>query len=296
MFSKHDTFIDKILMAVIYLFMIALLIVMVYPFWDQFIMSISMRQAALKGGFRLWTWPINLEGYKSVLKSRQIGVSALNTMYRVVVGTIWTVFLTSLTSYPLSRDDFPLKGLFTGLILFTMLFSGGLIPGYLLRKDLGLIDKRLVFILPGVGAYNIIIMRNFFRSIPRAIQESAKLDGASDLVIWARIIMPLSMPVLATIALWSAVGHWNAYFDSLIYITDRSKYVLQVVLRRVLLEDELISMGVQPGPEVGVMLSRPTSETVKAALLMVTTLPIVLVYPFLQRYFIKGILLGAVKG
>jgi putative aldouronate transport system permease protein len=139
-------------------------------------------------------------------------------------------------------------------------------------------------------------MRNFFRSIPVEIQESAKLDGASDFRIWARIIMPLSKPVLATVALWTAVGHWNAYFDALIYMNDRSKYVLQVILRRVLLEDELISMGMQPGPEYGVMMRRPTQETIKAALLMVTTLPIVFIYPFLQRYFIKGIMLGAVKG
>jgi putative aldouronate transport system permease protein len=296
MFTKHDVLLDKILVGLIHVAMVSLLIVMIYPFWDQFIMSISMRTAALRGGFRLWTWPINLEGYRVVFKSKEILTGAMNTLYRVILGTIWTVFFTALTSYPLSRDDFPLKGLFTGVVLFTMLFSGGLIPSYLLRRDLGLIDKRLVFILPGVGAYNIIIMRNFFRSIPAEIQESAKLDGASDLQVWARIIMPLSKPVLATIALWTAVGHWNAYFDSLIYITDRSKYVLQVILRRVLLEDELISMGMQPGPEYGVLMTKPTQETVKAALLMATTLPIVFVYPFLQRYFIKGIMLGAVKG
>jgi len=297
MFEKHDTSLDKVFVTLVYASMFLLLVIMIYPFWDQLIMSVSMRTAALRGGFRLWTWPLNFEPYRSVFQSSHLLEAALNTVYRVVLGTVFTIVVTSLTSYPLSQDHFPLKGFFTAIILFTMLFSGGLIPSYLLRKQLNLLDKRLVLILPGIGAYNVIIMRNFFKSIPAEIQESARLDGASDVAIWARIIMPLSKPVLATIALWTAVGHWNAYFDSLIYITDRSKEVLQVVLRRALLEDELVSMGMQPGPELGnVMQRKPTNEMVKAALLMVTTLPIVMIYPFLQRYFIKGIMLGAVKG
>ena len=297
MFEKYDTFLDKVFVLFVYIAMFFVLVIMIYPFWDQLVMSVSMRVAALRGGFRLWTWPLNFESYKAVFQSSHLFEAFLNTLHRVVLGTVFTLLVTSLISYPLSQDHFPFKRFFTGLILFTMLFSGGLIPSYLLRRDLGLLDKRLVLILPGIGAYNIIIMRNFFRSIPVEIQESARLDGASDFGIWSRIIMPLSKPVLATIALWTAVGHWNAYFDSLIYITDRSKEVLQVVLRRVLLEDELVSMGMQPGPELGlIMQKKPTNEMVKAALLMVTTLPIVMIYPFLQRYFIKGILLGAVKG
>ena len=297
MYEKHDTLLDKVFVTFVYLAMLFVLVIMIYPFWDQLVMSVSMRVAALRGGFRLWTWPLNFESYRSVLKSRHLVEAFLNTVYRVVLGTVWTLLVTALASYPLSQDHFPFKGFFTAIILFTMLFGGGLIPNYLLRRDLGLLDKRIVLILPGIGAYNIIIMRNFFRSIPVEIQESARLDGASDFGIWSKIVMPLSKPVIATIALWTAVGHWNAYFDSLIYITDRSKEVLQVVLRRVLLEDELLSMGMEPGPELGnVMQKKPTNEMVKAALLMVTTIPIVLIYPFLQRYFIKGIMLGAVKG
>jgi len=297
MYEKYDTAADKVVMVLINIVMFLMLFAMIYPFWDQLVMSFSMRAAALKGGFRLWTWPLNLESYKSVLQSNSLIRAFGNTLYVVILGTVWTLVFTSLISYPLARDDFPLKGLFTGLILFTMLFSGGLIPSYLLRRDLGLINRRAVLFLPGIGAYNIIIMRNFFRSIPTEIQESARLDGASDISLWWRIIMPLSKPVLATIALWTAVGHWNAYFACLIYINDRTKEVLQVVLRRVLLDEEMASMGMAPGPEMGnVMGRKPTNEMIKAALLMVTTLPIVMVYPFLQRYFIKGIMLGAVKG
>ncbi len=297
MFSIHDTLTDKILMVFVYILLVLLLITMIYPFWDQLIMSLSTRDASLRGGFRLWTWPISWAGYRVVLQSKELGIAFLNTIFRVVAGTLWTVFITALTAYPLSRDDFPMRGLFTGLILFTMWFGGGLIPGYLLRKSLGLLDKRLVLILPGIGAYNIIIMRSFFRSIPREMQEAAQLDGASDFALWLRVIMPLSKPVLATIALWSAVGHWNAYFDVLIYITDRTKYTLQIILRRALLESEMAAMGMEPGPEFyDPNVQRPTEPTVKAALLMVTTVPVLLVYPFLQRYFIKGIMLGSLKG
>ena len=229
-----------------------------------------------------------------MLSSTEVWNSGLNTIYRVVIGTIWGVFITALTAYPLSRRDFPLSGLFTGIILFTMLFSGGLIPSYLLRKSLGLLDKRLVLILPGIAAYNLIIMRNFFRSIPRELQEAAQLDGASDFEVFWRVVIPLSKPVLATIALWLAVEHWNAYFDALIYITDRSKFVLQVVLRRILLENQL-EMFLPAGTDIFVG-QKPTEEVVKAALVMVSTVPIVLIYPFLQRYFIKGVMLGSLKG
>ena len=224
------------------------------------------------------------------------------TVGRVIVGTAWTLLVTALAAYPLSFQELPFRRLIMAYILFTMLFGGGLIPGYLLRKSLGLINRYAVMILPGVGAWNIIIMRNFFMSIPGEIQESAKLDGASELGVFWRIIMPLSKPVLATIALWSAVGHWNAYFDVLIYITDRLKYTLQIILRRVLLEGELGSMdmvgpgGVQQPEDVSRVREVPTSETLKAALLIVCTVPILLVYPFVQRYFVKGIMLGSVKG
>jgi len=297
MFERHDTLTDKFVVVFVYLAMVGLIFIMVYPFWDQLVMSLSMREAALRGGFRLWTWPLNFESYKMVLRSRQLFVAFGNSIYRVAMGTTWTLFITSLTAYPLSRDNMPLRGLFTGMILFTMLFSGGLIPSYLLRRDLHLLDKRLVLILPGLGAWNIIIMRNFFRSIPHEVQESASLDGASDFRTFLSIVLPLSKPVLATVALWTAVGHWNDFFGPLIYISDKNKVVLQQLLRRVLLESEFSHAGIQPGPELGdVMNKRPTDEMAKAALLMVTTVPIVLVYPFVQRYFIKGIMLGAVKG
>ena len=296
MSARYDTFTDKILVAICYLAVLLLVIMMFYPFWDQFIMSISSRQAALVGGFRLWTWPINMSGYSVVLRSKELGQAALNTLFRVVVGTAFSVVITALTAYPLSRKDMPFRRVLTGFFVFTMFFSGGLIPTYIWVRTLGLINNPLVLILPGLAAYYLIIVRNFFSGMPQEIQEAAQIDGASDFALWWQIVMPLSKPILATIALWSAVNHWNAYLDALIYMTDRSKYVLQILLRRVLLDTDLLNMGMQPGQEMGSIVSRPTEETVKAALLIVTTVPILLVYPFAQRYFIQGLLQGSVKG
>ncbi len=280
-------------MACIYVFLILLTLAMLYPFWDQMVLSVSDRAQALQRSIRWYPRTVNWDAYGYVLDSPEIWRAGFNSLKRVVFGTIWGVTVTALTAYPLSRDDFPLRRVFTIMIVFTMLFSGGLIPDYLLRKELGLLNNPLVLILPGLTAFNIILMRNFFRSLPPEMMEAAELDGAGEWQVLKDIVLPLSKPILATMALFIAVAHWNAYFDALIYITDRNEYVLQVILRRVLLEGQG-DMFVT-GPENGGIVAPPTAETVKAALVIVTTLPIILVYPFLQRFFIKGTLLGAVK-
>jgi putative aldouronate transport system permease protein len=294
MMGRFDTRRDKVFMVVVYTVMILVTVVMLYPFWDQVVLSLSTRAQALEGGFRVWPSPISLDAYRYVLDSPEIWRAALNTVQRVIFGTAWGVAVTALTAYPLSRDDFPMRRVFTIMIVFTMLFSGGLIPDYLLRKELHLLNNPLVLILPGLTAFNIIIMRNFFRSLPQEVMEAAELDGANEWRLFRDIALPLSKPILATMALFIAVAHWNAYFDALIYITDRDKYVLQVVLRRVLLEGQ-VDMFIPGGTDLSGFVQPPTQETVKAALVMVTTLPVILVYPFLQRFFIKGTLLGAVK-
>lgn len=291
--ARYDTWRDRLFMVFVYAVLIVVAIVMLYPFWEQLMLSLSTREDALRGGFRWLPNPLVLDAFQDVLDSPEIWGAFRNTLFRVVVGTAWGVFVTALIAYPLARDDFPLRRLWMTLIVFTMLFSGGLIPNYLLRKSLGLINNPLVLILPGLFGFNIIIMRNFFRAIPYELTEAARLDGATDWQIWWRIVLPLSKPVLATMTLFLAVYHWNAYFDALIYITDRDLYVLQVILRRVLLEGQA-DLYV-PGTAMDTA-RKPTAESVKAALVMVTVIPIVLIYPFLQRYFIKGTLLGAVKG
>jgi putative aldouronate transport system permease protein len=175
-----------------------------------------------------------------------------------------------------------------------MLFNGGLIPTYLVIRNIGLIDNRLVYILPLIiSAFNVVIMRNFFQSIPDSLIESAKIDGANDFLILFRIILPISKPVIATIALWGAVGHWNAWFDGMLYINSNHKQILQIFLQRIVIENqpELIEKGII-NPDV----MQFTSETIKSATIVVTIMPILFVYPFLQRYFVKGIMLGAIKG
>ena len=275
--------------------MTILMIVMLYPFWDMLVLSFSPKSEIFSTGLRLFTLHPELTAYKKVFDSPELWQSFYNSIVRVILGTVISVILTSLTAYPLAKKYFPLNKLITGLFIFTMLFSGGLIPGYLLMKKLNMLNTIWVLVVPGaVSAYNLIIMRNFLRFIPDSMEESARIDGATEFKIWWKIILPLSKPVMATVALWVAVEHWNAYFDALIYITDRTKYVLPILLRRILLENQL-KMFIN-GNFAEQSVKKPTEETVKAAVIMVSTLPIVMVYPFLQKYFMKGIMLGAVKG
>lgn len=293
--ARFDTRADKILMALNYALLVFVTIVMLYPFWEQLVLSISPRDEALRTGAHLFTLRPSFAGYQKVFSTPEIMRAFLNSVVRVVSGTAISVFFTMLCAYPLSKKYFPLRKTFMSMILFTMMFSGGLIPTYMLIRGLGIYDTRWALILPGaVGAYNLIIIRNFLMTLPDSLEESASIDGATDFRVWWSIVLPLTTPVIATVALWVAVGHWNAYFDALIYITDQRKLVIQIILRRILMEDQLDYVSGGPMEVPG--QSRPTGEVVKAAIIMVATLPIICVYPFLQRYFVSGIILGAVKG
>lgn len=286
---------DRIMVIVCYAVVIILAAIMFLPFWELFIVSISSRADAVRGGIKLFTAQPELTAYKQVLSSWNIWLSAWNSVVRVVIGTLLSVVLTALMAYPLSKSDFLGGKVFTLLILFTMVFSGGLIPSYfLITKTLHMTDTIWSMVLPSaVGAYNLIIVRNFLRAIPQSLEEAARIDGASEMCVWWRIVMPLSTPVLATVALWKAVEHWNSYFDCLLYIRDQSKYVLQILLRRVLVEQQMSML--QDGSAMLDMASKPTEVTTRAALIMISTLPIIMVYPLLQKYFMQGIMLGGVK-
>lgn len=285
---------DRALIIFCYTCVFLVVAVTFVPFWELAATSLCTRADAARSGIRLFTANPTLDAYRQVLSSKNIWNSAWNSVVRVVLGTVISVGLTALTAYPLSKADFIGVKFFTVAILFTMVFSGGLIPSYfLITKTLHMTDSIWSMILPGaVGAYNLIIMRNFLRSIPQSLEDAARIDGAGELYVWWRIVMPLSKPVLATVALWKAVDHWNAYFDCLLYIRDQSKFVLQILLRRVLVEQQMAML--QEGFMVD-MTSKPTEATVRAALILISTLPIVLVYPFLQKYFMQGIMLGGVK-
>ena len=285
---------DRALIIFCYTFVFLVVAVTFVPFWELAATSLCTRADAARSGIRLFTANPTPDAYRQVLSSKNIWNSAWNSVVRVVLGTVISVGLTALTAYPLSKADFIGVKFFTVAILFTMVFSGGLIPSYfLITKTLHMTDSIWSMILPGaVGAYNLIIMRNFLRSIPQSLEDAARIDGAGELYVWWRIVMPLSKPVLATVALWKAVDHWNAYFDCLLYIRDQSKFVLQILLRRVLVEQQMAML--QEGFMMD-MTSKPTEATVRAALILISTLPIVLVYPFLQKYFMQGIMLGGVK-
>lgn len=294
--KKYDTLGDKIFLAVIYIILIFLFIIMLYPFWETVVLSISPREDAIKLGAHVWTSKPTINAYKQVFAIKEFWNAMKNSFIRVVLGTLFTVFFTALTAYPLSKENLPGKKFVMNYFIFTMLFGGGMIPTYLVIKGLHLTNTIWALVLPGcVGAYNLIIMRNFLSTIPKDLGESALIDGAGEFTIWLRIILPLSKPVLATIALWSALAHWNAYLDALIYITDQKKYVLSIILRRVLITNEasMFLMG-DSAADSGAQLQ--TEETVKSTMIMFSILPIAVIYPFLQKYFTKGIMLGAVKG
>ena len=235
---------------------------------------------------------LSIAAYKRVFESKFIVSGARMSVMRTLLGVAFTLFCTIMTAYPLSKKRLPGRLIYTSIMVFTMFFSGGLIPTYILIKNLKLLDTIWSLVLPGlISTYNMLLMRNFFMAIPESLEESAKLDGANDFIILFRIILPVSVPIIATVALWTAVGHWNAWFDCMIYITESSKLVLQVVLRRIVLEGSLEMMEYDSPEGVASNL-----EAIKSATVVVTTVPIIMVYPFVQKYFIQGIMLGSLKG
>jgi len=282
------------LFNVVNLFLLAVLTVLaVYPFVYTVSISLSTAGEAARDGLHLYPREVSFTAYEMVLKNEEIVIGYMNTLFRTVVGTSLTLLMTCLCAYPLSKRCLPHRRAITFGILFTMLFHGGLIPTYLLIKGIGLTNNRLVYILPTmVSAFNVIIVKNFFQSIPDSLAESASIDGAGDFRTLFQIYIPLSKPVLATVALWTAVTHWNMWFDALIYITDDRKQVMQMFLRRIVIENstEMIEKGL-----INPDLTQFTPETIKAATVVITILPMLLVYPFVQKYFVKGIMLGGVK-
>lgn len=265
---------------------------MVYPFIHIASISLSTPAEALRPGIHLFPLEVSFDAYREAMQSNGIWYGFQNTIFRTTVGTALTLIVMSMAAYPLSKKYLPDRSFYMMFIILTMFFSGGLIPTYLLVKGLGLFDSRWVYIVPTLfNTFSLIILRNFFMSIPGELEDSAKMDGANDIRILFSIVIPLSKPILATVGLWSAVMHWNAWFDALIYVQDQTKIVLQVFIRRLVIENQQ-----QELMRIIDQQKSLNAETVKAAVLMVATLPILLVYPFLQKYFIKGILVGSLKG
>lgn len=289
---KKNTAFDYVNMFLILLFSIIIL----YPFWNQIVVSFTSSSASSSLGISLWPKKWSLEAYKYIFNYSDVGLAYWNTIVRTVLGTIITVAVTVLAAYPLSRKDLPFRGLFMTLFVIAMFVSGGLIPSYLLIKNIGLINTRWALILPGVlNIMYVIITRNFFTSISPEIEESATVDGASPFQILMKIVLPLSKPIIVTVALWTAVGLWNEWFAAQIYIQDKSLNVLQNLVRQMIMDVDSSNIQSQVSG-VGSQSSELLLANVRAATVMVSIGPIILVYPFAQKYFIQGLQMGAVKG
>lgn len=257
---------------------------------------ISEAESMRRGTFVLIPQNLDLTGYKMLLSTGSILLNAYKiTLFRVVIGTLLNLTFTSMLAYGLTKKDLPGRSLFITMIFITMLFGGGLIPTYMLINGLGLIDSVWVMVIPGlISAWNMIIMRNFFYTIPVSLDESATLDGATPLQILIKIIFPLSLPAFATIGLFYAVGHWNAWFDAAIYINDSRKYPVQIIMRNIVITMTMQDVNSEFKNEFGVR--PPPAQTLKSAVIIVSTIPILCIYPFLQKHFVKGIMIGSIKG
>lgn len=279
-----------------YTFMILFCISIVFPFWDMFVLSFTSAEYATSLTLRLWPKKSSVDAYAFALSNNRIINAYVVTIYRTIAGTLLHIILTLFAAYPLSKKELPFRKWITTYILIPMFFSGGLIPTYIINRKLGLVDNLLIYILPGaVGAYTIVLVRNYLMSMDTSLEESAFIDGAGYITILFKITMPLAKPILATIALWSAVGHWNAWMDCLIYIRDERKIVMQMILRRMI---DMSNMQNQEMQEFMMMdeSRHITSKTVQSAVTMITVTPIIMAYPFLQKYFVKGIMVGSLKG
>lgn len=286
---------EHIFNAVNIVFMIFILCVTLYPFWEQLVLSFSSGYSVYEGGIKLWPKQFSLEAFKVAFDYDAIWVGYGNTIIRALIGTVFSLMLSSMLAYPLAKKRLPGRKFFTGMLIFTMIFSGGTIPAYLLIKNLHLMDTIWALILPiAITPWNIFVLRNFFMGIPEEIEESVSVDGGGWYTIFFRFVMPLSKPVLATVGLWIMVGHWNAWFDALMYVRSPGKQVLQVVLRNILVVNDMTDINnVMNEASRSVDLTGPT---LKAAVVMMSMLPMLIIYPFIQKYFTKGVMVGSVKG
>ena len=276
--------------------LVLVLLLVAIPMLNIIASSLSSTAAVITG--RVFVWPVefSLDGYKAVLRESDVITGYMNTILYAVVGTIVNLIVTVLAAYPLSRKDLPGKRALTFLFTFTMMFNGGMIPTYLLIKNLGLINNRLVMILPtALSVYNMIVVTTHFRTaLPGELLESAQIDGCSDFKFLWSIAIPLSKSVLSVVALFYAVGHWNAFFDAMLYLKDKAKYPLAIVLRDILVNSKFSSEVTSY--EAMVASGQGSQEVLKYALIVISSLPLWCAYPFLQKSFVNGVMLGSLKG
>ena len=288
---------DLVFTIIIYIFVICAIIIVAYPLYFVLIASVSDPTYVNSGDFLLYPKGFNLLGYNRVFADIRIWIGYMNTIIYTVFGTLLGLLSSLLAGYALSRKDLPGRNLIMGIFAFTMYFGGGLIPFYMVVKGLGLVNTRLVLIILGsVSVYNIIIIRTFFAStLPIELQEAAFIDGCTNQRFFFSIALPLSKAIIAVIALYLAVGYWNSFFNAMIFITDRNKQPLQIYLREILLTAKTMDSTSLADPEAASKLEKMV-EIVKYGVIVVSTLPIICFYPFLQKYFVQGVMIGAIKG
>jgi len=286
---------DKVLMLISYtilgLFLVAIILPVIYIILASFVDPVTLQNSGLSFDFSKWT----ATAYERVLSNSQIWVGFKNALIYSVLFTIISVVVTLLAAYPMSRADFKGRGFFNTIFVITMFFGGGLIPTYLLIANLGMLDTIwAILIPPAFSVWNMIIARTYYMGIPRDLQEAAEIDGATEMVYFFKILLPVCTPIIATISMWQFVGMWNSYFDAMIYLNSASKQPLQLVLRAILIQSQP-----QPGM-VSDMQSTAAraqlAELLKYATIIISSLPLMIMYPFFQKYFDNGIMAGAVKG
>jgi multiple sugar transport system permease protein/putative aldouronate transport system permease protein len=292
-YSRQDRVFNIVNTSIVSLFLFVVLAPLLYVLAASF----SDALAVIQG--KVWIWPVgfNVQGYLAVFRHPRIMGGFANSFFYVIVGTTVNVTLTILAAYPLSRKDFVDRGLFMGLFVFTFMFSGGLIPTYLVVRGLGLLDTRAALILPlAIGAWNVVIARTYFQhTIPNELLEAAQMDGCKDFRFLWSVVLPLSGPIIAVITLFYAVQHWNQFFQALIYLRDESKFPLQLILREILVENQVASQMTDMDFE-SMVLRQQLRELLKYSLIVVASAPMLILYPFIQKYFVKGIMIGSLKG
>ncbi|MEK3888192.1 carbohydrate ABC transporter permease [Bacillus sp. FSL K6-3431] len=287
---------DKVFNIVIYTIAIMIIVIVLYPL--IFVVSASLSDPNMILNGEVWLYPkgLTFDAYAQVFQDGRIWNSYKNTVVYTVLGTFINLILTTLLAYPLSRKDLPGRNIFMLIIVFTMFFQGGIIPTYLIVQNLEMIDTIWAMVIPNaIATYNVIVMRTFFQSsIPWELQEAALIDGCGDFKLFLKIILPLSKPIIAVMVLFYAVGHWNSYFDALIYLDRDHLYPLQIILREILIQNQSAMENAVMDFEMvnQVMLA----ESMKYAVIVIASLPVIVLYPFVQKHFVKGVMIGSIKG
>ena len=289
---------DRVFSVCNYVFLTLILLVVLYPL--IYVLSASISDPVAVNSGRMWLFPVDItwEGYKRVLENSEIWIGYRNTILYTLFGTMYNLLLTLPCAYGLSVRDLPGRKFLLGIFMFTMYFGGGLVPTYFLIKRLGMINSPLAIILPGgISVMNMLIARTYFStSIPDALKEAAYIDGCKPITCFIRIILPLSKPVIAILALYYAVGHWNAYFNAMIYLNDRKIFPLQLFLREILIQEKMSVEMAESVESDYIAHQQRIAEMVKYSTMIVSALPLLVVYPFLQRFFVQGVMIGSVKG